>query len=282
MNIIKSLTEIRSSLDAIRKKECTIGFVPTMGNLHEGHLSLVKAAQEKCDYVVVSIFINPLQFGPNEDFDCYPRTFDEDCKKLAALNVNCVFAPTIDGIYPNGKDSSTFVEVPAISTILCGVSRPDFFNGVCTVITKLFNMVQPNVAFFGKKDFQQFTIIKQMTADLNLPIEIIGVDTVRNNNGLALSSRNQYSSADERQIATTLFQLLDNTKKSLERGDKHFDTLNHDAIKHLTEAGFVPDYFEIRQTQTLAIASEHDTELTIFAAAKLGKARLIDNIQVTL
>lgn len=282
MNIIKFIPELRTSLDAIRKKELIIGFVPTMGNLHDGHLRLVKAAQEKCDYVVVSIFVNPMQFGPNEDFDSYPRTFDEDCSKLNAINADCIFVPTIDDIYPNGKEVSTFVELPVISKVLCGASRPTFFNGICTVVTKLFNMVQPNMAFFGKKDFQQYTILKQMTADLNMPIEIVGVDTIRVKDGLALSSRNQYLNDDERQLATTLIQMLTQTKKSIENGNKDFEGLSQEANKTLSEAGFTPDYFEVRRTDDLALASDNDTELTIFAAAKLGKARLIDNVQVTL
>lgn len=275
MKVLKSLQELR----AWRSAQHHVALVPTMGNLHDGHLYLVKAALQHCDNVVVSIFVNPMQFGPNEDLDNYPRTLQADCDALEALGVSAVFTPTADDVYPRGLGHQTKVEVPEISRILCGDSRPGHFEGVATIVCKLFNMVQPKVAIFGEKDYQQLQVIKLMTQDLSLPVNIIGAPTQRDSSGLALSSRNGYLSAEEKVQAATLYKILQDAKKALQHSPD-FNKIEVQASQQLSDAGFKVDYFSIRNADDLRAPSKTDKTWVILAAAFLGSPRLIDNIQV--
>ncbi|RUO80665.1 pantoate--beta-alanine ligase [Idiomarina tyrosinivorans] len=258
-----------------------VALVPTMGNLHDGHLALVKHAQQNAERVVVSIFVNPMQFGANEDLDSYPRTLTEDCEKLASLGVDAVFTPTVDDVYPRGLGQQTRVEVPGISDILCGASRPGHFTGVATIVCKLFNMVQPDVAVFGQKDFQQLQVIRLMTADLSLPVEIIGVPTQRLASGLAMSSRNGYLSDAERQQASVIYQTLKTLAATLQSGGTDFSAYEQQAREALQQCGLKPDYVSIRNARDLSAPSVDAAERwVILIAAFLGKTRLIDNIVV--
>lgn len=276
---ILSLRELRRNWQLSGQR---IAFVPTMGNLHAGHLSLVKKAKANADIVVVSIFVNPLQFGAEEDLDNYPRTLAEDSEQLAALGVDVLFTPTVSDIYPRGLEQQTFVEVPGISYMICGASRPGHFRGVATIVSKLFNMVQPNIAFFGEKDYQQLQVIKAMVTDLSMNVEVVGVPTMRHADGLAMSSRNGYLTDVERAIAPAIARVLNHIKAQIESGNRHFKQLISEGNDELKEAGFKPDYIEIREAFTLQAASFEDKELVILAAAFLGKTRLIDNLQVSL
>ena len=268
---------LTASLSPARSARKIIGFVPTMGNLHEGHLNLVREARKICDVVVVSIFVNPIQFGPNEDFENYPRTLEQDSHLLADVGCDIVFAPSVEQIYGN-KPRLTNITVSEITNDLCGLQRPGHFDGVAVVVTKLFNMVQPNFAFFGQKDYQQLAVIRQFVRDLNIPLEVIGVQITRAEDGLALSSRNGYLSEEHRQVAPTIFQSLKAAEQELQSGVALADVL--ESIKHtLTQAGFIVDYVEAR-TPELQKIEAFDQDLVLFVAAKLGKTRLIDNLQV--
>ena len=268
---------LTASLSPARSARKIIGFVPTMGNLHEGHLNLVREARKICDVVVVSIFVNPIQFGPNEDFENYPRTLEHDSHLLADVGCDIVFAPSVEQIYGN-KPRLTNITVSEITNDLCGLQRPGHFDGVAVVVTKLFNMVQPNFAFFGQKDYQQLAVIRQFVRDLNIPLEVIGVPITRAEDGLALSSRNGYLSEEHRQVAPTIFQSLKAAEQELQSGVALADVL--ESIKHtLTQAGFIVDYVEAR-TPELQKIEAFDQDLVLFVAAKLGKTRLIDNLQV--
>lgn len=282
MRTITSTTELRSSLAQHRREGKRIAFVPTMGNLHAGHIELVRHAHKQADIVVVSIFVNPMQFGANEDLDNYPRTLTADKEKLFAEGTQYLFFPSAKEIYPCGMENQTRVSVPELADTLCGSSRPGHFTGVATVVSKLFNIVQPDLAFFGKKDFQQLAIIKKMVADLCIPVDVIGIDTARAKDGLALSSRNGYLNEQERQLAPLLQQQLQKSAEAISLGDTDFNTLEQQAREALTSAGFSPDYFQVCDAYTLHPPSTHSTELVIAAAAKLGSTRLIDNITVTL
>ena len=258
-----------------------IGFVPTMGNLHEGHLRLVKAARQNTDRVVVSIYVNPTQFGPQEDFANYPRTLEKDLQKLAALNVDLVFNPDDDTMYPEGITQCTYVDVPTqLTEGLEGAHRQHHFRGVATVVTKLFNIVAPDVAVFGEKDFQQLLVIQRMVKDLNLPIEINGEPTVREGDGLALSSRNQYLSKQERAFAPKLYEVLSETRERILMQNMDLTDLEQAAIMQLEQHGFSPDYVAIRDAETLAEPHSPTDRLVILAAARLGETRLIDNLRV--
>ncbi|NNH35686.1 pantoate--beta-alanine ligase [Acinetobacter sp. NIPH 2377] len=268
---------LTASLSPARSARKIIGFVPTMGNLHEGHLNLVREARKICDVVVVSIFVNPIQFGPNEDFENYPRTLEHDSHLLADVGCDIVFAPSVEQMYGN-KPRLTNITVSDITNDLCGLQRPGHFDGVAVVVTKLFNMVQPNFAFFGQKDYQQLAVIRQFVRDLNIPLEVIGVPITRAEDGLALSSRNGYLSEQHRQIAPTIYQSLKAAEQELQNGVALADVL--ESIKHtLTQAGFIVDYVEAR-TPELQKIEAFDQDLVLFVAAKLGKTRLIDNLQV--
>ena len=255
-----------------------VALVPTMGNLHAGHIALVKRARELADRVVVSIFVNPTQFGPNEDFAAYPRTPDADRLQLAVAATDLLFMPDVSEVYAGGTENATRVEVPQLSDVLDGAFRPGHFAGVATVVTKLFNMVQPDVAVFGEKDYQQLMIIRRMTTDLCLPVEVVGVPTVRELDGLALSSRNQYLSRAERAVAPLLHEVLREATHALRDGGRDYAALQRKAADRLKQAGFRPDYVEIRQADTLAVPKAEDTRFVVLAAAWLGAARLIDNV----
>ena len=268
---------LSASLNPARSARKIIGFVPTMGNLHQGHLNLVREARKLCDVVVVSIFVNPIQFGPNEDFDNYPRTLEHDSHLLAEVGCDIVFAPTVEQMY--GKHPRlTNISVGEITNDLCGLQRPGHFDGVAVVVTKLFNIVQPNIAFFGHKDYQQLAVIKQLVRDLNMPIEVIGVPIARAEDGLALSSRNGYLTEQERQTAPVIYQSLKTAEKALQSGTALDLSLEHIRTT-LTQAGLVVDYIEAR-TPMLQKAAQFDQDVILFVAAKLGKTRLIDNLQV--
>lgn len=272
------IDDIRTQVRAWRTKGETVAFVPTMGNLHQGHITLVKQAAQKCDHVVVSIFVNPMQFGQNEDLDAYPRTLEADSQALMAAGAKLLFTPTPAIIYPKGLAQQTYVEVPGISDVLCGASRPGHFRGVATIVCKLFNIVQPDVALFGNKDYQQLLVIKTMVEDLSLPIEIIGVDTIREDSGLAMSSRNGYLTAEEKAAAPALKKAIDAMAQGILQGETLEQVIDL-AKASLVAAGFTPDYLEVRHADTLAKAEPQDKALVILAAAYLGKARLIDNLR---
>tara|TARA_R110001599_G_scaffold6877_6_gene34201 strand:- start:334 stop:1134 length:801 start_codon:yes stop_codon:yes gene_type:complete len=256
----------------------TIGFVPTMGNLHEGHLSLITETKLRADIIICSIFINPMQFGANEDLDSYPRTLDADASALVSQGCNLLFAPNANEVYPNGLDGQTRVDVPKLGDYHCGASRPGHFVGVATVVAKLFNMVQADIAVFGEKDFQQLAIIRKMTRDLCFPIEIIGIPTSREKSGLARSSRNGFLSSSEKNTAAIIYQTLLATRAALEAGERDFKLLTKKANEALKEAGFKPDYFNIANPKTLAPSDANDKSFVILVAAYLGNTRLIDNI----
>jgi pantoate--beta-alanine ligase len=279
MQIIHSIAELRSKLNHAQK----IAFVPTMGNLHEGHLHLIDIAKLHADFVVSSIFVNPLQFGKNEDFTTYPRTFEEDCDKLSKRGTHIVFAPTIEEIYPDfdGQDLQQGVTItpPAIADTLCGASRPGHFSGVATVVLKLFNIVQPDTAVFGKKDFQQLFIIRQLVRQLNIPIEIIAGETVRETDGLAMSSRNGYLNHTEREQAAQLYQSLKQIANAIQSGEQAFERLERQAAQQLNQTGWQVDYIAIRSAVTLMPAKPEEHKFVVLGAAKLGKTRLIDNIE---
>ena len=268
---------LTASLAPARTAKKLIGFVPTMGNLHEGHLTLVRAAKKICDVVVVSIFVNPIQFGAGEDFDSYPRTLEQDSRLLADVGCDIIFAPSVDQMY--GKQPRlTNISVSQITNDLCGQSRPGHFDGVAVVVTKLFKILQPDYAFFWQKDYQQLAVIRQLVQDLNIPLEVIGVPIVRAADGLALSSRNGYLSEEQRSIAPTIYQLLKQAEVGLGEGQSLSQVLANISTE-LTRAGFVVDYVEARQPNLQPI-EEFDRDLVLFIAAKLGSTRLIDNLQI--
>ncbi|HHS1386156.1 TPA: pantoate--beta-alanine ligase [Neisseria meningitidis] len=277
MQIIHTIRELR----AWRKNAGKVAFVPTMGNLHEGHLALVREAKKRADSVVVSIFVNRLQFGQGEDFDKYPRTLQQDADKLEAEGVAVVFAPDEKELYPNVEQRYN-VEPPNLQNELCGKFRPGHFRGVATVVSKLFNIVAPDVACFGKKDYQQLAVIKGLTEDLNFDVEIVPVDTGRAEDGLALSSRNQYLSAAERDEAPRLYRELKAVAESLAQGSLDYAGLEKRAVQSLTEYGWVVDYVEIRRADTLEVARAGDKKLVVLAAARLETTRLIDNLEIKL
>ncbi|WP_251358309.1 pantoate--beta-alanine ligase [Kangiella sp. TOML190] len=279
MIIVNTIKELQTELTSHRQDGKRIGFVPTMGNLHQGHLSLVEVAKRHSDIVVVSLFVNPTQFGPNEDFDSYPRTLDADCDKLKNQGTDIVFAPATDEVYPKWPNI-TSVHVAKLGKNHCGASRPGHFDGVTTVVSKLFNMVRPDCAVFGEKDFQQISIIRRMVSDLNFPLDIIGAPIVREANGLAMSSRNGYLSTEEKDHASNIYKTLLWAKSEIENGRHDFRQLETEAKQRLTELGFVPDYFNIANQETLALAQEQDSQLVILLAAFMGKVRLIDNIKI--
>lgn len=277
MQIIHTIQELR----AWRKNAGTVAFVPTMGNLHEGHLALVREAKKRADNVVVSIFVNRLQFGQGEDFDKYPRTLQQDADKLEAEGVAVIFAPDEKELYPNVEQRYN-VEPPHLQNELCGKFRPGHFRGVATVVSKLFNIVLPDVACFGKKDYQQLAVIKGLTEDLNFDVEIVPVDTGRAADGLALSSRNRYLSVEERAEAPRLYRELQAVAESLKQGSLDYAGLEKRAVQSLTEHGWTVDYVEIRHADTLEVARTGDRKLVVLAAARLGATRLIDNVEIKL
>ncbi len=278
MQIFSSVAELRSALAKTRQQGRTIAFAPTMGNLHAGHISLMHQAREHADCVVASIFVNRLQFGPNEDFDKYPRTFKDDCAQLQEAGVEFLFAPTEQDLYP---EPQTYVVEPAeIQFLLEGECRPGHFRGVATVVMKLFQIVQPDVALFGKKDYQQLMVLRNMVNQFMLPIKIIGGETVRAEDGLALSSRNGYLSPEERAEAPRMQQTLQSIREAVLSGDRNYETLCQKATENLDAHGWKTDYISIRRQQDLAPASPSDSDLVIVAASKLGTPRLLDNLEI--
>lgn len=282
MRTCNSNAQLQAALKRFRSEGQSIVFVPTMGNLHEGHLDLVRKARTLCDIVVVSIFVNPLQFGAGEDLDGYPRTMAADKEKLFAEGVQLLYAPGVEDIYPDGMSRQTIVSVPELGDTLCGSSRPGHFDGVTTVVSKLFNIVQPDVSVFGEKDFQQLSIVRKMVKDLCMAIEIIGVKTTRDEDGLAKSSRNGYLSQAERSIAPLLHQTLTTCREAIACDFDNFLQLESHARMKLLQAGFEPDYFAIRDARTLRAVTEDTEEIAILAAASLGNTRLIDNVRLSL
>jgi len=282
MRTFNSSAQLRTELLSARANGQRIAFVPTMGNLHEGHLDLVRKARRLADVVVVSIFVNPLQFGPSEDLDAYPRTLAADKEKLFSEGVQVLFAPDVAEIYPEGMAAQTLVHVPDLGDTLCGSSRPGHFDGVTTVVSKLFNIVQPDVAVFGEKDFQQLSIVRRMVRDLCMPIEIVGVPTARDADGLAKSSRNGYLTSAQRQVAPVLNRTLRDCREAIACGFDNFLQLESHARMQLLQAGFEPDYFAIRDARTLNAVTEETEEIAILAAARLGNTRLIDNVRLAL
>lgn len=282
MNTVKTVRELRAAVARARSEGKRIGFVPTMGNLHSGHAALVAKAAQRVDFVVASIFVNPLQFGANEDLDKYPRTLVADQEKLLEAGCHLLFTPTVEEMYPDGMAAQTLVSVPHLSEGLCGASRPGHFEGVATVVSKLFNMVQPDLAVFGQKDFQQLAVIRALVRDLNMPIQIIGEPTVRAEDGLALSSRNGYLSELQRATAPALYRTLSQIAQAIGQGRTDFAALVAEGQQQLVDAGFTPDYLEIRQALNLRPAVAGDRDLVILVAAVLGATRLIDNLHLNL
>lgn len=281
MLVISDIKVLRATVKAWRQEGHTVAFVPTMGNLHQGHLKLVDEARQRADKVVVSIFVNPMQFGANEDLAKYPRTLAEDCAGLTDHQADAVFTPTPELIYPKGLEVQTAVDVPFIGDNHCGASRPGHFRGVSTIVTKLFNLVQPDIALFGKKDYQQLAVIRALTIDLSFPIEIIGIDTERAADGLALSSRNGYLSAEQRATAPLIYQQLQWLAQQIrDQGASDFRALEQQVRETLSQAGFRPDYVNICQRHNLELANDMSSPLVILLAAYLGTTRLIDNLEV--
>lgn len=281
MNIVKTVRELRAAVAHARSEDKRIGFVPTMGNLHDGHAALVEKASQRVDFVVASIFVNPLQFGPKEDLASYPRTLEADKERLLQAGCNLLFAPSVEEMYPHGLAGQTLVSVSGVSEGLCGASRPGHFDGVATVVCKLFNMVQPDLAIFGQKDFQQLAVIRTLVSDLNMPIQIIGEPTVRATDGLALSSRNGYLDAVQRSAAPAIYRTLSDMVNAIQAGAADYSKLITAGLAALQAAGFRPDYLEIRQADTLKAATAEDQQLVILVAAFVGSTRLIDNIAFT-
>ena len=282
MITVKSLRELRAAVSRARSEGKRIALVPTMGNLHAGHIALVEKATQRADFVVTSIFVNPLQFGANEDLDKYPRTLVADQEKLVGAGCHLLFTPDVEEVYPDGMQQQTRVSVPLVSEGLCGASRPGHFEGVATVVCKLFNMVQPDLALFGEKDFQQLAVIRKLVRDLNLPIQVMGEPTVRAADGLALSSRNGYLNESQRALAPLLYRTLQQLAEEIRRQPSAQSTLLAAARQQLEDAGLRPDYLELREAVRLREVQDSDRQLVLLAAVYLGTTRLIDNLQFSL
>ena len=281
MLIIETLPLLRQHIRRLRQEGKRVALVPTMGNLHDGHMKLVDEAKARADVVIVSIFVNPMQFDRPEDLVRYPRTLQEDCEKLNKRKVDYVFAPAVEEIYPQGLEGQTYVDVPGLSTMLEGASRPGHFRGVSTIVSKLFNLIQPDIACFGEKDFQQLALIRKMVADLGYDIEIVGVPIIRAKDGLALSSRNGYLTAEQRKIAPGLYKVMSSIGEKLQAGERDQDEMIAIAAQELNEKGFRADDIQIRDADTLLELTENSKRAVILVAAWLGQARLIDNQSVT-
>ena len=281
MDTVTTIAAVREHVQAWRREGLRVAFIPTMGNLHAGHVSLIEAARRHGERFVASIFVNPMQFGPNEDWANYPRTPGDDERMLANAGCNLMFIPDVAEIYPKGFERATRIEVPGLSRILDGEFRPGHFEGVTTIVATLFHIVEPQVAIFGEKDFQQLVIIRRMVADLCMPIEIVGAPTMRDPDGLAMSSRNQYLTPAERALAPQIYIALQAAAARLRAGDVDFASIENAGFQELERTGFRPDYFSIRSAADLSHATAQVRELVILTAARIGKARLIDNVQVT-
>ncbi|EAX9486939.1 pantoate--beta-alanine ligase [Salmonella enterica subsp. enterica serovar Isangi] len=282
MLIIETLPLLRQHIRRLRQEGKRVALVPTMGNLHDGHMKLVDEAKARADVVIVSIFVNPMQFDRPDDLVRYPRTLQEDCEKLNKRKVDYVFAPAVEEIYPQGLEGQTYIDVPGLSTMLEGASRPGHFRGVSTIVSKLFNLIQPDIACFGEKDFQQLALIRKMVADMSYDIEIVGVPIIRAKDGLALSSRNAYLTAEQRKIAPGLYNVMNSIAEKLIAGNRELQEIIAIAEQELNEKGFRADDIQIRDADTLQELTETSKRAVILAAAWLGQARLIDNQSVTL
>ncbi|MHC8549695.1 pantoate--beta-alanine ligase [Salmonella enterica] len=282
MLIIETLPLLRQHIRRLRQEGKRVALVPTMGNLHDGHMKLVDEAKARADVVIVSIFVNPMQFDRPDDLVRYPRTLQEDCEKLNKRKVDYIFAPAVEEIYPQGLEGQTYVDVPSLSTMLEGASRPGHFRGVSTIVSKLFNLIQPDIACFGEKDFQQLALIRKMVADMGYDIEIVGVPIIRAKDGLALSSRNAYLTAEQRKIAPGLYNVMNSIAEKLIAGNRELQEIIAIAEQELNEKGFRADDIQIRDADTLLELTETSKRAVILAAAWLGQARLIDNQSVTL
>jgi pantoate--beta-alanine ligase len=280
MDTATTIAAVRERVSAWRREGKRVAFVPTMGNLHPGHISLIELARKKGDRFIASIFVNPMQFGPNEDYAHYPRTPRADEKMLADAGCDLMFMPDVAEIYPRGYEHDTRVAVPELSAVLDGEFRPGHFDGVSTIVAKLFNIVTPHIAVFGEKDFQQLAIIRRMVTDLCMPVEIVGAPTVRESDGLAMSSRNQYLTEGEREIAPAINQGLKRAVARVQAGDADFAAIEAEELEALRKLGFRPDYFTVRDAQTLALPDAGAHHLVVLVAARLGRARLIDNLQI--
>ncbi len=281
MDVVTTVAGVRARVRSWRAAGLRIALVPTMGNLHAGHMSLLAAAAEHAERVIVSIFVNPLQFGPAEDFAAYPRTLEDDQRLLNEGRCDLLFAPTVEQLYPDGGTQPTLITVRGLSSELCGQFRPGHFDGVTTVVAKLFNIVTPDVAVFGEKDIQQFVLIRRMASDLQLPVEVIGAPTVRAPDGLALSSRNRFLSAQERRLAPAIHAALEASARRLAAGDRDFLAIESAGWQMLAKAGLRPDYFAVRDGRELQLPSRASREFVVLTAARLGAARLIDNLRLT-
>ena len=282
MRTVHQIPELRHQVGRWRRAGERLALVPTMGNLHEGHIQLVREGRRLADRTAVSIFVNPTQFGAGEDLSSYPRTLEEDCRKLAQVGADLVFAPSVAEVYPRGVEDLTQVAVPSLARTLCGLSRPGHFEGVALVVTKLFNMVQPDIAVFGEKDRQQLILIQRLVNDFNMPVEVVGVPTVREPDGLAMSSRNAYLTPAQRTVAPSLHRVIQAAAQRLRGGERNYRSIERDAGACLEEAGLRTDYFAVRRAEDLGEPNGYDTELLVLAAARLGRARLIDNCLVAL
>jgi pantoate--beta-alanine ligase len=277
-----SVTELRQYVHHWKDHGQSIAFVPTMGNLHDGHLSLIEKGQSLCDRSICSIFVNPMQFGPNEDFNHYPRTLDADIQQLEGIGCDLVYMPTASELYPEGLDKISHVQVTDLTDHYEGAHRPGHFTGVATVVLKLFNIVKPDVSVFGKKDYQQYRVISKMVEDFNLDVQIIGQETTREESGLATSSRNQYLDAQQKERAAMIYRLLQQTAQQIGEGERNYQSLEQRAIAKLEAAGFKPDYFKICNADTLLPAGAEDRDLVILVTAAMGSTRLLDNIEISL
>jgi pantoate--beta-alanine ligase len=280
LDTVTTIAAVRERVQRWRREGLRVAFVPTMGNLHPGHVSLIEAARRHGERFVASIFVNPMQFGPNEDWAQYPRTPREDERMLAGAGCSLMFMPDVAEIYPHGSERATRIEVPQLSRILDGEFRPGHFEGVSTIVAKLFHIVEPDVAIFGEKDYQQLTVIRRMVADLCMPVEIVGAPTMRDADGLAMSSRNRYLTPAERALAPRIFETLQTAANRVRTGDADFASIERAGFATLESAGFRPDYFSVRKAEDLSPATPQAHELVILTAARIGKARLIDNVQV--
>ena len=282
MDQVNSVSELRQYIQHWKDHQKSIAFIPTMGNLHQGHLSLIEKGQSLCDRTICSIFVNPMQFGPNEDFNHYPRTLDQDIELLESVACDLVYMPTASELYPQGLKSISQIVVTDLTDTFEGAHRPGHFTGVATIVAKLFNIVRPDISVFGKKDFQQFRVIKKMTQDLNLDVEIIGQETTREPSGLATSTRNQYLNQEQKKKAALIYQTLQDASDRILGGEKDFASVEKQATGKLSQAGFDTDYFNVCNADTLKPATAGDKKLVILVTSRLGDTRLLDNIEIDL
>jgi len=282
MNQANSVSELRQYIQHWKDHQQSIAFIPTMGNLHQGHLSLIEKGQSLCDRTICSIFVNPMQFGPNEDFNHYPRTLDRDIELLESVACDLVYMPTASELYPQGLEGISQIIVTDLTDTFEGAHRPGHFTGVATIVAKLFNIVRPDISVFGKKDYQQYCVIKKMTQDLNLDVEIIGQETSREPSGLATSSRNRYLNEEQKSEAALIYETLQEASDKIVRGEKDFASVEKQATDKLNQAGFDTDYFNVCNADTLKPATTGDKKLVILVTTRLGDTRLLDNIEIDL